>query len=705
MHAFPVGSSLVRVRAVDEDGRVGVESRTVIAHAANVAPRGALRLLTPSPSVAVGIEVTGVDPDGHVARIDGDLDGDGTYEVADVFGPGEDAVATHAYRDPGTGVQTIHARVTDDAGATSELSAQVQVHAGNLDPLAKLDWDGTTLSARARDPEGADLSYQFDLDGDGTYELDTGAGVSPGFGPGSHEVGVRVSDGFGGDAVVRRSVFVGSGPVLDIVVPSGVVRPGEPATFTATASAGAAIDWDLDGDGAFDDSSGAVATRTFAQAGAHFVRARVSGRVELRTVTVRADAGLLPVVDELALPPVVPAGRPVSFRASASDPDGGDVTLAFDLDGDGAFDDVPVRAGDAYRWTFDAPVQIAVRATDDGGHTAVRTAAVVPVADALAPDVSLAVGALRAGVPAQLSATAADPDGSPVALAWDLDGDGAFDDGTGAAVAFTPAAPGEVTIAVRAGDVVVTRTVTVGTAPPVAAFEAAGTTLTSTSFDPDGAPLVAQAWDLDGDGAFDDATGPAAQLTTAQPTLVGLKVRDAGDDIGIAYETVEPGGEGSPTPTATVTATPTATATPLATATPGATTSPSPTVTPPPVATATPAARLALATALRVPTRSALLRRGIAVSMSCSEACRATVVASVSPAIARRLGLRRSGEVGRAARRLEARARVTVHVELSRKARVAAAKDRRNLRIELTFTAISSDDRRAVTRQSVTIRR
>jgi PKD domain len=619
-------------------------------------------------------------------------------------------VATHAYRDPGTGVQTIHARVTDDAGATSVLSAQVQVHAGNLDPLATLEWDGATLSAHARDPEGADLSYQFDLDGDGTYELDTGAGVSPGFGPGSHEVGVRVADGFGGEAVARRSVFVGSGPALDVVVPSGVVRPGSPAMFTAVASAGAAIDWDLDDDGAFDDASGPAATRAFAEPGAYLVRARVSGRVELRTVTVRDDAGLMPVVDELLLPAVVRPGRLTSFRASGSDPDGGDVTLAFDLDGDGAFDDVPVQAADgAYEWTFDRPVDVAVRATDDGGHSAVRTASVAPVADNLPPDVSLVVGGLQAGVPAQLSAAAADPDGSPVALAWDLDGDGAFDDATGAAVAFTPPAPGEITIAVRAGVTVVTRTVTVGTAPPVAAFEAAGATLTSTSFDPDGAPLAAQAWDLDGDGGFDDATGPVAQLTTTEPTLVGLKVRDAGDDIGIAYKTVEPGGGESPTPTATatptVTATPTATATPSATATPGATASPSPTATPLPFVTATPAATLALSTALRVPTRSALLRRGIAVSMSCSEACRVTVVARVSPAIARRLRLGRSGEVGRAARRLPARARVTSHVQLSSKARAAAAKDERNLRIELTFTAVGSGDRRAVARRSVTIRR
>jgi hypothetical protein len=289
--AFAEGASVVRVRAVDEDGRVGMSSRTVLAHAFNVPPRGELRLLTPSPSVAVGVTVSAGDVDGHVARIDSDLDGDGTFEVSDAFGVGEEAVATHSYRDPGTGVQTVHARVTDDAGATSLVSAQVQVHAGNLDPLASLSASvaggDVALSASARDPEGGDLGFAFDLDGDGAYELDT-AGVSSAsavLGPGSHEVGVRVSDGAGGLASVRRTVFVGSGPVLDVVVPE-VVRPGAPARLEAVATGDVA--WDLDDDGTFDDASGAVATRTFAQPGTYPVRARVGSRVELRTVAVRA---------------------------------------------------------------------------------------------------------------------------------------------------------------------------------------------------------------------------------------------------------------------------------------------------------------------------------------------------------------------------------------------------------------------------------
>jgi hypothetical protein len=44
-------------------------------------------------------------------------------------------------------------------------------------------------------------------------------------------------------------------------------------------------------------------------------------------------------------------------------------------------------------------------------------------------------------------------------------------------------------------------------------------------------------------------------------------------------------------------------------------------------------------------------------------------------------------------------------VRLSRKARAAAAKDKRSLRVELTFTAVGSRGQRAVGHRSVIIRR
>lgn len=51
---------------------------------------------------------------------------------------------------------------------------------------------------------------------------------------------------------------------------------GAPVTLAASANLGATVSWDLDGDGAFDDATGASATVTFAIAGHRFVAAKAT---------------------------------------------------------------------------------------------------------------------------------------------------------------------------------------------------------------------------------------------------------------------------------------------------------------------------------------------------------------------------------------------------------------------------------------------
>ena len=81
-----------------------------------------------------------------------------------------------------------------------------------------------------------------------------------------------------------------------------------------------------------------------------------------------------------------------------------------------------------------------------------------------------------------------------------------------------------------------TRNVTVANRPPAAAFTFSPAspltddvvTFTSTSTDPEG-PISSQAWDLDGDGQFDDAATPSATRPFTAPGSysVGLSVVDA----------------------------------------------------------------------------------------------------------------------------------------------------------------------------------
>lgn len=83
---------------------------------------------------------------------------------------------------------------------------------------------------------------------------------------------------------------------------------------------------------------------------------------------------------------------------------------------------------------------------------------------------------------------------------------------------------------------VATATPTTGPVPLTVAFDGGG------SSDPDGGAL-SYAWDLDGDGAYDDATGARTSHTygLAGTVAVGLRVTDPGGATGTASITIAPG--------------------------------------------------------------------------------------------------------------------------------------------------------------------
>jgi hypothetical protein len=134
---------------------------------------------------------------------------------------------------------------------------------------------------------------------------------------------------------------------------------------------------------------------------------------------------------------------------------------------------------------------------------------------------------------------------------WDLDGDSACDDASGATAqrSFPVAGVYPVRLCVTDGvdEATATRRVTVLNRAPVAGFTVAplepltgdSIVLTSTSVDADG-PVVAQSWDLDGDGIFDDAGGATASVsfTTAGAHLVRLLVVDRDGATSVAAATI-----------------------------------------------------------------------------------------------------------------------------------------------------------------------
>ena len=152
-----------------------------------------------------------------------------------------------------------------------------------------------TLNASAStDPNGDALRYSWDLNGDKTYGDATGAIQTRTFtSPGTFRVGVRVSDpgGSSNDAVDFVTVLQDKPPVVNLSASPATPAVGTPVTFTATASdpdgTVAAIDWDIDGDGQFDDGTGAVVTRSFGTPGSRVVSVRATDNAGVATIAFR----------------------------------------------------------------------------------------------------------------------------------------------------------------------------------------------------------------------------------------------------------------------------------------------------------------------------------------------------------------------------------------------------------------------------------
>jgi PKD repeat protein len=152
-----------------------------------------------------------------------------------------------------------------------------------------------TLNASAStDPNGDPLKYSWDLNGDKKYGDATGAIQTRTFASaGTFRVGVRATDPAGSfnDAVAFVAVQQDRAPVVSLSASPATPAVGAPVTFTATASdpdgTVAAIDWDLDGDGQFDDGTGAVVTRSFGISGSRVVSVRATDNAGVATIAFR----------------------------------------------------------------------------------------------------------------------------------------------------------------------------------------------------------------------------------------------------------------------------------------------------------------------------------------------------------------------------------------------------------------------------------
>ena len=188
------------------------------------------------------VTVSATDPGGSNDPLsyEFDCDGNGTYEV----GPQSSDSHACSYIDDGS--VTVNVRVTDGDGGSDTDSETVVVE--NLDPTitnvtatSPIDeGDSSLLTVTASDPAGVNdpLAYEFDCDGNGMYEVgplssDSHACSYPD--DGNFTVGVRVTDGDGGEDTDTAPVQVDNVPPTIAI--SGAASVNEGSSYTLSLGA------------------------------------------------------------------------------------------------------------------------------------------------------------------------------------------------------------------------------------------------------------------------------------------------------------------------------------------------------------------------------------------------------------------------------------------------------------------------------------
>jgi PKD repeat protein len=226
---------------------------------------------TANPSQTVTFNAAAsTDPDGTIAKYEWDLDGNGSYETD----TGTAATTTKSYTTSGT--VTVGLRVTDNKGAQSTTTRNVTVQrpptaAFTVTPNpANVNQAVSFNGSTSTDPDGTIAKYEWDLDGNGTYETNTNATPTTSrtyTTAGTVTVGLQVTDNNGATATTTRSLTINGAPTASFTVSPNPAQTSNTVTFNGSASsvAGGTItkyEWDLDGNGTYETNTNATATTT-----------------------------------------------------------------------------------------------------------------------------------------------------------------------------------------------------------------------------------------------------------------------------------------------------------------------------------------------------------------------------------------------------------------------------------------------------------
>jgi PKD repeat protein len=571
---FDNGDYTVRLRVRDNDD--GLTEASMIVHVMNLPPiidAGPDRVVNESDLVIFNGSAT--DPAGDLDKLTyaWDLNYDGSTFTSDVLGLN----ASVAYSDgPATIVAAL--RVEDEDGGQTIDTVNVTVRnvaptiasVTNNSPVG--EGSPVTLQINATDVGSDTLTYAFDWNNDGTFDVEnqTATASRTWYNQGNYTIGLQVTDDDDGQIFITTTVSVLNVPPTAVASgPSGARFEGSLVNFTGSGSSDPGIfdvltyTWSF-GDGSI--ANGIDVTHIYAD-----------NDVYSTTLTVMDDSGdsdtdslLVTILNanpiaEIGPDRTVDEGIPITFDGNASDPGAAD-TLTYQWDfGDGSPLANDIIATHTYADGPATPVtyDVVLRVRDDdypfptggGGQVGeyidtlkVTVRNVPPVANSQGPYLGLET------FPILLDGTATDPspdDTLTLTYEWDLNNDGIFETPL-QTVNYTWNTAGVYTITLRVTDDdggvgLDTTQVTINNAPPTAEANGPYTTTVNLpvtlsgagSADPTGDPLTYQ-WNF-GDGT------PVVITTNITVTHIY-----ADDGIFTAILRVNDGRGGTGTDTATV---------------------------------------------------------------------------------------------------------------------------------------------------------
>jgi PKD repeat protein len=356
-----------------------------------------------------------------------------------------------------------------------------------------VNFDGSASS----DPDGTITKYAWDLDGNGTYETETGAepvATKTYATAGSYDVRLRVTDSSGNRSSTLRTVTVTNrAPTSSFNATPSSVSKGQLVSFDGTGSNdldGTIVkyEWDLDGNGSYETNTGSTptATRSYTSAGKVETRLRVTDdkgatAVSTKTVTVTLTP---PTASFTVAPNPAETGATVSFNGvGSSDPDGTIAKYEWDLDGNGTYETATGATATTSRsYATAGTVEAKLRVTDDDGQTATATRTVTINNRPPVPSFTVTPSPANTRQTVTLNGSASsDPDGTIAKYEWDLDGNGTYETATGATASTTKSftATGTLTLGLRTTDnngatATTTRSLTVNSAYRAAVLGTAG---------------------------------------------------------------------------------------------------------------------------------------------------------------------------------------------------------------------------------------